>query len=90
MFLLFLPSFALPRRTPAAFEIADANASVSNISFPDEDLDVNEVGGRAEKIHGSRGFFSEDSTREGAGHHFGDFLGQSAPGKIRKHRTSGG
>ena len=32
-------------RTPAAFEIADANASVSNISFPDEDLDVNEVGG---------------------------------------------
>ena len=32
-------------RTPAAFEIVDANASVSNISFPDEDLDVNEVGG---------------------------------------------
>ena len=32
-------------RTPAAFEIVDANASVSNITFPDEDLDVNEVGG---------------------------------------------
>ena len=27
-------------------EIADANASVSNISFPDEDLDPNAVGGR--------------------------------------------
>ena len=33
-------------RTPSAFEIADANASVSNVSFPDEDLDVNEVGGQ--------------------------------------------
>ncbi|CAE7209336.1 unnamed protein product [Symbiodinium sp. KB8] len=32
-------------RTPASFEIADANASVSNITFPDEDLDLHEVGG---------------------------------------------
>ncbi|CAE7778833.1 unnamed protein product, partial [Symbiodinium necroappetens] len=31
--------------TPASFEIADANASVSNITFPDEDLDLHEVGG---------------------------------------------
>ena len=37
-------------RTPTAFEIADANASVSNISFPDEDLDVNEVGGKSARL----------------------------------------
>ena len=37
-------------RTPASFEIADANASVSNITFPDEDLDLHEVGGACQMI----------------------------------------